>query len=117
MVLLPSNQAEFASPAYWKKFFEKTGDSAFEWYGSFEQLGPILEHYVKSTDKILQIGCGNSILADQLYDNGYRNVTSIDTDAKVIQKQQTKNSESRPELVFKSVSATEVTYNVYFSFN
>lgn len=94
-------------------------------YGDYSSLGPILERYIKSKDTILQIGCGNSVLAEQLYDNGYRNVTSklvfvlnlkqhrlgIDTDAKVIQKQQAKNGDSRPELNFKNVSATEVCKN------
>ncbi|KAI6176247.1 [Heparan sulfate]-glucosamine N-sulfotransferase [Aphelenchoides bicaudatus] len=110
MVLLPSNQAEFSSPSYWKKFFEKSGSSAFEWYGEYTQLDPILSRYIKSTDKILQIGCGNSILADQLYDNGFRNITSLDTDEKVIQKQEAKNKTPRPELIFKHASATETGF-------
>ncbi|KAI6200722.1 Methyltransf-11 domain-containing protein [Aphelenchoides besseyi] len=106
VLLLPSNQKEFADPTYWKKFFEKC-DTAFEWYGDYSQLGPILERYIKTSDRILQIGCGNSILAEQLYDNGFRNLTSIDTDAKIIHKQQLKNSDKRPELVFKCSSAAE----------
>ncbi|KAI6217032.1 Methyltransferase type 11 and Spermine synthase domain containing protein [Aphelenchoides fujianensis] len=106
VLLLPSSQKEFADPTYWKKFFEKC-DTAFEWYGDYSSLGPILEYYIKTSDQILQIGCGNSILAEQLYDNGFRNVTSIDTDAKVIHKQQLKNSDKRPELVFKTASAAE----------
>jgi hypothetical protein len=35
MVLLPSSQAEFSSPEYWKKFFEKCDDGAFEWQALF----------------------------------------------------------------------------------
>lgn len=68
-----------------------------------------MEKYLKSSDVILQIGCGNSLLAEQLYDNGFRKVLSIDTDAKVIQKQRAKNAESRPELEFKNISATDVS--------
>ncbi|CAD5235354.1 unnamed protein product [Bursaphelenchus xylophilus] len=108
MVLLPSNQKEFADPLYWKKFFEKC-DTAFEWYGEYSVLAPILENYIKPTCKILQLGCGNSNLAEQLYDNGFRNITSIDIDAKVIQKQAKKN-ENRSELVFKTASVTETGF-------
>jgi 2-polyprenyl-3-methyl-5-hydroxy-6-metoxy-1,4-benzoquinol methylase len=39
-------------------------------------LGPIFDRYIKAKDTILQVGCGNSILAQQLYDAGFKNVTS-----------------------------------------
>lgn len=35
-------------------------------YGSFNELGEGLVKYLKLSDKILQIGCGNSILASQV---------------------------------------------------
>ncbi|CAD5227906.1 unnamed protein product [Bursaphelenchus okinawaensis] len=109
MVLLPSNQKEFADPTYWKKFFEKCDNSVFEWYGEYMSLAPILESYIKPNFKILQVGCGNSNLAEQLFDNGFRNVTSIDIDNKVIQKQ-IKRNESRSGLEFKVASVTKTDF-------
>ncbi|VBB31719.1 unnamed protein product [Acanthocheilonema viteae] len=109
MSAIPNSSADFQDPAFWKKFY-KNSDSVFEWYGDFKTFGRVLTKYIKSTDKILQIGCGNSELASQLYDNGYRLVDSIDTDEGVIQKQLAKNSSSRPELQF--IDAPNEKYNV-----
>ncbi|VDN33462.1 unnamed protein product [Cylicostephanus goldi] len=78
-------------------------------YGDYEVLGVVVEKYLKTTDNILQIGCGNSQLASQLYDNGYRTVHSIDTDASVIDEQRLRNKE-RPELVFGVDDATSVGF-------
>lgn len=35
-------------------------------YGDYGVLGTILEKYLKTTDNILQVGCGNSQLAAQV---------------------------------------------------
>nr|CAD2139337.1 unnamed protein product [Meloidogyne enterolobii] len=106
VVIIPKSEKEFTDLSYWKKFFKH--NSSFEWYGDYSKLGQIFEKYIKSTDFILQIGCGNSSLADDLYDNGYRNILSIDTDQNVIDKQNKKNCENRPTLKFKNCSASNI---------
>ena len=72
MNLLPRNRQEFGQKDYWDVFFKKRGTKAFEWYGEYHELCGILHKYIKTTDKVLQIGCGNSTLAADLYDVGYR---------------------------------------------
>lgn len=71
---------------------------------------------------ILQIGCGNSTLAEEvhffsclfkinlikLHDNGFRNVRSIDIDEKVIKKHQNLQAIRRPTLKFDCCSANNV---------
>uniref|UniRef100_A0A914H2M9 Methyltransferase type 11 domain-containing protein n=1 Tax=Globodera rostochiensis TaxID=31243 RepID=A0A914H2M9_GLORO len=107
MDLLPRNEKEFTDPLYWKRFFEHC-DTSFEWYGSYGKLSPVLEKYMRPSDTILQIGCGNSSLAEQLHDNGFRNVHSIDTDAQVITQQKKKHYETRPSLKFEQRSAADI---------
>lgn len=41
-------------------------------YGTWDTLGQSLDAYLRPADKILQIGCGSSPLADEMHDNGYR---------------------------------------------
>ncbi|KAK6038175.1 hypothetical protein COOONC_24320 [Cooperia oncophora] len=106
MALLPKSTAEFTDPKYWKNFFAAR-KTPFEWYGDYGVLGSVLEKYLKSSDRILQIGCGNSQLAAQMYDNGFRNVHSIDTESSVIEAQQLRNRE-RSELEFSKDDATSV---------
>uniref|UniRef100_A0A912MPY0 Methyltransf_11 domain-containing protein n=1 Tax=Haemonchus contortus TaxID=6289 RepID=A0A912MPY0_HAECO len=108
MSLLPKSTTEFTDPKYWKNFFA-TRKAPFEWYGDYGVLGSVLEKYLKTTDKILQIGCGNSQLAAQMYDNGFRNVHSIDTDSSVIEEQRLRNRE-RSELCFSKEDATSMSF-------
>lgn len=68
-----------------------------------------MEKYLKPSDKILQIGCGNSQLAAQLYDNAFRSVHSIDTESAVIEEQRQRNRE-RPELEFSKDDATSMSF-------
>ncbi|VDD89539.1 unnamed protein product [Enterobius vermicularis] len=75
-------------------------------YGSFNELGEGLVKYLKLSDKILQIGCGNSILASQLHDNGYKHILSIDTNEKVIANQIRDNAR-RDGLSFQCTSGSE----------
>ncbi|VDM78422.1 unnamed protein product [Strongylus vulgaris] len=79
-------------------------------YGDYDVLGAVLEKYLKTTDNILQIGCGNSQLAAQMYDNGFRAVHSIDTDSAVIDEQRLRNKH-RPELVFDVDDATSMSFD------
>ncbi|VDN06065.1 unnamed protein product [Thelazia callipaeda] len=107
MSVVPKKASYFQDPAFWQVFYSST-QTPFEWYGGFDSAGFILKKYIKPTDKILQIGCGNSELASQLYDHGYRMVDSIDTDKGVIEQQIASNKSTRPELKFSCCSATSI---------
>ena len=109
MNLLPKDSKEFHQKEYWDSFFKKRGKKAFEWYGEYHELCGILHKYCKNSDKILQIGCGNSSLASDLYDVGYRQITSIDISDLVINQMKTANR-SRPELVFDKMDVTNMSY-------
>ncbi|KIH60991.1 hypothetical protein ANCDUO_08743 [Ancylostoma duodenale] len=88
-------------------------------YGDYGVLGPILEKYLKTTDNILQVGCGNSQLAaqflhtneitSQMYDNGFRAIHSIDNNSPVIEEQRLRNKQ-RAELVFLEDDATSMSF-------
>ena len=109
MNLLPKDSKEFHQKEYWDSFFKKRGKKAFEWYGEYHELCGILHKYCKTSDRILQVGCGNSSLASDLYDVGYRAITSIDISDQVISQMQ-QNNKTRPELVFQKMDVTGMKY-------
>ncbi|KAJ1359566.1 hypothetical protein KIN20_018331 [Parelaphostrongylus tenuis] len=108
MSLLPKTTSEFTDPKFWRHFFERR-KAPFEWYGNYDILASVLEKYLRPTDTILQIGCGNSRLAEEMYDNGFRSIHSIDTDSAVIEEQRSRNRK-RPELLFKADDATSLSF-------
>ena len=63
--LMPGSGKEFADKDYWEKFFKMRGDKAFEWYGEYENLCGLIHQYIKPTEKILMVGCGNSKVTPQ----------------------------------------------------
>ena len=85
--ILPKKYDEFLEKTYWDKFFnklKKSSDEYFEWYGEYKDFASILRESVTKEDKILNIGCGKSLLSEQMYDNGYENQVNIDFSDKVI---------------------------------
>ena len=109
-VLLPKDSSDFSAGEYWDNFFRKRQSVPFEWYGSYESLSELLEKYMKPKDCVLQIGCGNSNLAEQLYDSAFRNMFNIDLNASVIKQMKKKNTKTRPGLHFEIMDATNLSY-------
>lgn len=77
MNILPKNYGEFQSKIYWDKFFRKLkkkhdAGEFFEWYGSFKDYEGVLRASVDPSQTILNIGCGNSLFSEEMYDAGYK---------------------------------------------
>lgn len=67
--LVPSSAAEFRSRAFWDGFFEARGDAAFEWYGDWASLRPLVLPLCRAdrgATRVLVLGCGNSELSAQM---------------------------------------------------
>eukprot|EP00092_Neocalanus_flemingeri_P003266 GFUD01003497.1.p1 GENE.GFUD01003497.1~~GFUD01003497.1.p1 ORF type:complete len:665 (+),score=233.31 GFUD01003497.1:1632-3626(+) len=109
MNLLPKDSQEFHQKEYWDNFFKKRGKKAFEWYGEYHELCGILHKYSRAVDNILQVGCGNSSLASDLYDVGYRNIRSIDISDLVI-AQMSQQNRHRGELIFEKMDVTDMRF-------
>merc|ERR1711934_407915 len=85
-----SNQYHQAS--YWDNRFK--GEDEFDWYHKWK---PTLKEELEASgltpeSKILVIGCGNSSLSRDMYDDGYENITNIDFSINAIQSMQVKNN-------------------------
>jgi 2-polyprenyl-3-methyl-5-hydroxy-6-metoxy-1,4-benzoquinol methylase len=61
----------------------------------------------KGSDKILQLGCGNSILQEEMYDDGYKNIMNVDISKAVID-QMTGRAKNRPGLLYKVMDVTDM---------
>ena len=50
----------------------------FDWYQRFSGVKDLVAQYVKKTDHIMNIGCGNSRMSEDMYDEGYTTIANID---------------------------------------
>ena len=87
MNILPKNYGEFMKKSYWTKFFNKLKNSEeefFEWYGNYKEFEYILRSVMDTSHNILNIGCGNSLFSEDLYDDGFTNILNVDYEENVI---------------------------------
>ena len=67
--LVPEDFEEFRSVKFWDGFFQKRNRKAFEWYGEWRQLQPLVWGACARPNKqIVMLGCGNSDLSAQMYE-------------------------------------------------
>ncbi|XP_078497199.1 eEF1A lysine and N-terminal methyltransferase [Lissotriton helveticus] len=111
MELLPRSSQEFASAQYWERFFRRRGTRAFEWYGGYTELCGVLHKYVKTRDKVLVIGCGNSELSEQMYDMGYEDLVNIDISEVVIRQMNERNAARRPKMTFQHMDMLDMKFS------
>jgi SAM-dependent methyltransferase len=72
----------------------------FDWLQKYSAFKEMMGLYLKPTDNILVVGCGNSRLSEDMYDDGYEKITNIDTSERVIQQMREKYRD-RPTLVWE----------------
>uniref|UniRef100_A0ABM5G9K0 eEF1A lysine and N-terminal methyltransferase n=1 Tax=Pogona vitticeps TaxID=103695 RepID=A0ABM5G9K0_9SAUR len=113
--LLPKRAREFASAEYWEHFFRERGERAFEWYGAWQELRAPLARYLRSRDsvrsvRILVVGCGNSELSEQLYDEGYRDIISVDISEVVVKQMQERSAHLRPKMTYMVMDVLQMDF-------
>lgn len=64
--------------------------SEFDWYQDWENLRDIISQFVKPKGKILNVGAGNSVLSEEMYKEGYKNIVNVDFSEIVVDDMQTK---------------------------
>jgi len=87
----------YSKASYWDARYTKDKE-AFEWYQSYRGLKHIVKPLVKSDAKVLIVGCGNSRLSSDIYDDASTDVTSIDISQ--VQLLKKRRSESRDKKIF-----------------
>ena len=87
---LPSN-IQYKDPEYWDQRFAE--EDSYEWLASYSDISGLFKdalNRIGPNAKILQLGCGNSKLALDLYEDGFEDITNIDISEVVIEKMQVK---------------------------
>ena len=85
---LPAKNASYKLKDYWDKRYAK--ENNFEWCKSYGDFKNLINCHVRRTDNILMLGCGNSLLSEDMYNDGYNNIVNIDFSHVVIQNMKRK---------------------------
>jgi len=88
---------------YWDKRYEEDGSSSsYDWLGDYDKFRPHIEAIAqrlgrdRSSISVLDLGCGNARLSEEMYDDGYTNITAVDISEVAISMMRERNAEKRP---------------------
>lgn len=78
---------------YWEDRYKNPDDSTFDWLEDYTSLKEMISNLKisKKTGTILNLGCGNSELCEEMYDDGYLNIINIDISQNVIDYMKKRN--------------------------
>ena len=102
-MIIPKIVSEYSKVEYWDERYSKRKEQ-FDWYKSYSDLKNILSKYILKENKILNVGCGNSKLSEEMFLDGYSNIINIDFSSKVINLMNEKYNKKFPNLIFKHLN-------------
>ena len=85
----------YGDQSYWDNRYKNQIES-FEWYVSYQELKSHLEKALQINDHAMKkvptllVGCGNSLLSEGLFHDGFTSILSVDYSEVVIKKMQRK---------------------------
>ncbi|KAH8986130.1 S-adenosyl-L-methionine-dependent methyltransferase [Lactarius akahatsu] len=97
--MLPAKNEEYATREYWdRRYAREAEDATFDWFKRYEDVAHLLHQVLPDrTARILMLGCGNSTLSEDMYDDGYKNIVNVDYSPVVIERMRARNHD-RPEM-------------------
>lgn len=105
------SERKYGTAEYWNQRYAEEPDP-FDWLGEYSDVRDHIEGITKGSrsSRILHVGCGNSELTEQMYDNGYHNIVNIDYSEVVISQMQQRNR-NRSKMIWSVMDATSMTYS------
>ncbi|EGR27714.1 hypothetical protein IMG5_190700 [Ichthyophthirius multifiliis] len=116
MNILPKQYSDFQTKTYWDQFFQKLKEQKdesnqfFEWYGNFKEYDSVLNQFLDKNQKILNIGCGNSLFSEEMYDSGFKNIINNDFSENIINEMSQRSLNIRPFMKYEVMDVYNMTY-------
>lgn len=120
----------FSSAHAWDEYYKKVSlDVAYDWYGSWDShvkivspaeqsnfvdvstIGALVSAHLKSTDKILVLGCGRSGFSAQLYRAGFEHIVNVDISDALLLGMQSRLSPSMPKMRWLRMDASALVFD------
>ncbi|KAL5715104.1 hypothetical protein ACHQM5_016980 [Ranunculus cassubicifolius] len=86
--VLPSTASAYLDPTYWDERF--SSEEHYEWFKDYSHFQNLIQKYIppNSESSVVELGCGNSKLGEELYKDGITDITCIDLSPVAVQKMQ-----------------------------
>lgn len=99
----------YGDASYWEDRYKSCEDPTFDWLEDYSSLKTIINdlNINKETGTILNLGCGNSEMSEEMYDDGYHNIINIDISHNVINYMKERNKQ-RPNMTFFQMDVRDI---------
>jgi SAM-dependent methyltransferase len=93
---------DYGAAAYWDARYSSPSPSStattgggggafFDWYQAYPALRPLLRARLPASSRVLMLGCGNSLLSEDMVKDGYEEVVNVDISSVVIEQMREKH--------------------------
>ena len=99
----------YGDASYWEDRYKSCEDPTFDWLEDYSSLKTIISdlNINKETGTVLNLGCGNSEMSEEMYDDGYHNIVNIDISHNVIKYMKERNKQ-RPKMTFCQMDVRDI---------
>ncbi|KAH8075844.1 S-adenosyl-L-methionine-dependent methyltransferase [Cristinia sonorae] len=111
--ILPEKNEGYGTREYWdQRYSQESEDESFDWFKTYADIAPILRELIPNKEaKILMLGCGNSKLSEDMYEDGYKSIVNTDYSAILIEKMKHKHAELRPEMEWHEMDVRDLQFD------
>lgn len=88
--VVPTAASAYLDPRYWDERF--SAEDHYEWFKDYSHFQHVLHRHLRPPDSVLEIGCGNSRLCEELLKDGIADITCIDLSAVAVERMRTRLS-------------------------
>ncbi|PPR87703.1 hypothetical protein GOBAR_AA32992 [Gossypium barbadense] len=81
---LPSSASVYLDPNYWNQRF--SNEEHYEWFKDYSHFRHLMQSHIKPNSSVLELGCGNSQLCEELYKDGITDITCIDLSSVAVER-------------------------------
>jgi len=112
MSVLPIKNEEYSTKDYWnQRYAQESEDGAFDWFKSYSELAGVLHELIpEKSSRILMLGCGNSKLSEDMWEDGYKNIVNTDYSDIVIQQMRQRHGIVRPEMEWHEMDVRNLRF-------
>lgn len=103
----------YGNKTYWDERYKAQKNTVFDWLESYKTLQPLLDTLVDPGHRILNIGCGNGQLTEEMYDSGYTNIWNMDI-SQVVIEQMLERNHHRPGMRWEIGDVFDMNYENEF---
>ncbi|KAJ4498978.1 S-adenosyl-L-methionine-dependent methyltransferase [Lentinula lateritia] len=113
MDILPESNDQYGTKQYWnQRYAREDDDASFDWFKSYSEIADILRSLIpEKRSRILMLGCGNSKLSEDMYDDGYHNIVNTDYSSIIIEKMKQRHGDARPQMEWHEMDVRDLEFD------